>query len=135
MAGAGRNQRTSAPSPLRGIVRAGLWIGAAGSLAFTIYAGRHNSSVLLIGMFAVWVLLPYAGLWLAERSAERAPAGMASAMRASALVVMVCSLGIYGAAAMQGPSHEATFAFLAVPAASWLGIAPLLVAQRLVKKH
>lgn len=129
MASAGEKRRArGAASPLRSMVRAGLWIGAAGSLGFTIYTGRHNNSILLMAMFAVWVLSPFAGLWLAERTAERTAPGMASAMRASALVIMVCSLGIYGAQAMRGPSHHAAFAFLAVPAASWFAIAPLLIA-------
>ena len=117
------------------MARAGLWIGAVGSLCFTVYAGRHNSSFLLIALFAVWVLTPFAGLWLAERSAERVPVGIANSMRGSALVIMVCSLGIYGAAAISGPSHHTTFAFLAVPAASWLAIVPLLIASRLVARR
>jgi hypothetical protein len=116
------------------MVRAGLGIGAAGSLAFTIYTGTHNNSVLLMAMFVLWVLSPFVGLWFAERSAERAPHGMASAIRASALVIIVCSLGIYGVVAMQGPSHHAAFAFVAVPAASWLAIAPLLIAPRSVRR-
>ncbi len=120
---------------LRAMVRAGLWIGAVGSLCFTIYAGRHNASVLLRALFAVWVLSPFAGLWLAERNAERVPTGIASSMRGSSLVIMVCSLGIYGAAAMQGPSHHTAFAFLAVPAASWLAIVPLLIASRFVARR
>ena len=124
-----------AEGTLRAMVRAGLWIGAVGSLGFTLYAGRHNSSILLIVLFAVWVVSPFAGLWLAERSAERVPAGIVASMRGSALVIMVCSLGIYGAAAMQGPSHHTTFAFLAVPAASWLAIVPLLIASRMVARR
>jgi len=124
-----------AEGTLRAMVRAGVWIGAVGSLGFTLYAGRHNSSILLIVLFAVWVVSPFAGLWLAERSAERVPAGIAASMRGSALVIMVCSLGIYGAAAIQGPSHLTTFAFLAVPAASWLAIVPLLIASRMVARR
>jgi hypothetical protein len=123
-----------ADGTLRVMVRAGLWIGAVGSLGFTLYAGRHNGSILLIVLFAAWVLSPFAGLWLAERSAERAPAGIAASMRASALVIMVFSLGIYGAAAMEAPSHHTAFAFLAVPAASWLAIVPLLLAARRIAK-
>ncbi|UWZ82716.1 hypothetical protein [Occallatibacter riparius] len=120
---------------LRAMVRAGLWVGAVGSLCFTVYAGRHNASVLLRALFAVWVLSPFAGLLLAERSAERVPTGIANSMRGSALVIMVCSLGIYGAAAMSGPGRHTTFAFLAVPVASWLAIVPLLIASRIVARR
>ena len=124
-----------ADGTLRAIVRAGVWIGAAGSLCFTLYVGRHNSSTLLIAMFAVWVLSPFAGLWLAGRSAERAPAGMASAVRVSAVFIIVASLCIYGVVAKRGPTRHAAFAFLAVPAASWFAIAPLLLACRIAPKR
>jgi hypothetical protein len=117
------------------MVRAVLWIGAVGSLGFTVYAGRHNPSVLLIVLFAGWVVSPFAGLWLAERNAERVPRGIAASMRGSALVIMVCSLGIYGATVISGPGHQTTFAFLAVPAASWLAIVPLLIASRIVARR
>ena len=130
-----KQQADSPASPLRGILRAGLWIGAAGSLVFTIYTGRHNSSPLLIALFVIWALSPFAGMWLVERGAERAPAGMASAMRASSLVIIVCSLAIYGVVALRGPSHHAAFAFLAVPAASWFSIASLLLARRIAPKR
>ena len=59
-------------------------------------------------------------------------------MRASALVIIVCSLGIYGAVAMSGmsaPGHHTAFALLAVPAASWFAIIPLLIAPRLAKRR
>jgi hypothetical protein len=125
----------SAGGTLRAMVRAGLWIAGTGSLACTLYAGRHNNSIVLIVLFAAWVVSPFAGLWLAERSAERAPAGIAASIRSSALVIMVFSLAIYGAAAIQGPSHQTTFAFLAVPAASWLAIVPLLIAARKVARR
>jgi hypothetical protein len=124
-----------AASPLRSITRAGLWIGAAGSLAFTLYAGRSNNSALLVILFAIWVLLPFAGLWATERVADRSPTGIGSAMRASALVIMICSLAIYGVVALSGPSHHKAFAFLAVPGASWLAILPLLIAPRFAQRR
>jgi hypothetical protein len=117
------------------MTRAGLWIGAAGSLAFTLYAGRGNGSALLVSLFAVWVLSPFAGLWAAERATVHLPAGIASATRSSALVIMVCSLGIYGAAAMSAPDHHKAFAFLAVPGASWLAIVPMLLAPRFGRRR
>ena len=120
---------------LRAMARAGLLVGAVGSVCFAVYAGRHNASVLLRALFAVWVVSPFAGLRLTERRAEQVPTGIASSMRGSSLVIMVCSLGIYGAAAMSGPGHHTTFAFLAVPAASWLAIVPLLIASRKVARR
>jgi hypothetical protein len=116
------------------MTRAGLWIGALGSVAFTIYTGRHNSSVLLICLFVLWVLSPFAGLVIALRSADAARAGIGSAVRASALVIILCSLGLYGTVAMSTPGHHTAFAFLAVPGASWLAILPMLLAVRLARR-
>ena len=49
-----------------------LSVGAAGSVALTLYVGRSNSSRPLIGMFAVWVLSPFALLAIfARRSQSR----------------------------------------------------------------
>ena len=120
---------------LRGMVRAGLWIAAAGSLACTAYAGRLNKSFLLVALFVAWVLSPFGGLAWAERTADKLPGGMASAMRASALVISICSLGIYVAVAASQPGHHNAFPFLAVPAASWLAIVGMLLAARIPIKR
>jgi hypothetical protein len=134
MQSAQRGVRGPRSSPLESVTRAGLWIGAAGSVAFTIYTGRHNSSIVLMGLFVLWVLLPFAGLVMAVRAAEAARAGIGSAVRASALVIIICSLGLYGAVAMSTPGHHTAFAFLAVPGASWLAIVPMLIAVRLARR-
>jgi hypothetical protein len=120
---------------LRGMVRAGLLMAAAGSVACTVYAGRHNKSFLLVGLFAVWVLSPFGGLAWAERAADKLPNGMASAMRASALVISICSLCIYVAVAASPPGHHNAFPFLAVPGASWLAILPMLIVPRIAAKR
>lgn len=122
-------------STLRAIVRSGVWIAAAGSLACTLYAGRHNKSVLLVVLFAVWVLSPFAGLIGSERAAEHSPSGIANAMRASALIIAIFSLGIYVAVAASPPEHHTAFPFLAVPAVSWLAIVPMVIAARLAARR
>ena len=120
---------------MRALLRMGVWVAAAGSLACTIYTGRHNSSVLLIALFAVWVLSPFAGLWWMDRFAETTPQDMASAIRASALVICLSSLVLYVAMAASGPGHQATFAFLVTPASSWLAILTMRVATRFARKR
>jgi hypothetical protein len=110
------------------------WLGAAASLAFTLYAGRHNRSVLLVALFAGWVLLPYLGLIAADCSAARARRDIASAIHASAVLLALVPPAIYGVVSILAPGHTATFAFLLVPAAVWLGIATLLIAARLQHK-
>jgi hypothetical protein len=107
------------------------WLGALASLAFTLYAGRHNRSVVLVALFAGWTLLPYFGLIAADRSASRARRDIAAAIHAASLLLALVPPAIYAAASILAPGHTATFAFLAVPAACWLAIATLLAAARL----
>jgi hypothetical protein len=120
---------------MRGTVRAGLWVAAAGSVACTVYTGRHNSSILLMALFAVWVLTPFAGLSWINRLADRAPRDVAGAIRASSLVICISSLVLYVAVAASHLGHETAFAFLVVPATSWLAILTMWVASRLARKR
>ena len=122
-------------SALRRLLRTGLWLAAAGSLACTLYAGRENKSVLLVAMFAVWVLSPFLGLAVAELMAARAPRGLASAIRASALVISIGSLALYVVAAASPPGHHKAFAFLAIPTVSWFAILPMMIAPRFARKR
>jgi hypothetical protein len=117
------------------MVRVGLWVAAAGSLACTLYTGRHNSSLLLVALFAIWVLTPFAGLAWINRVADRAPRDIAGAIRASSLVIFISSLAIYVAMAASRPGHHTAFAFLVVPATSWLTILTMWVASRLVRRR
>ena len=108
--------------------------GALATLLFTFYAGRHNRSILLILFFVVWTFLPYFGLAAADRLARRMPLGIARAIRAATLLLALVPPAIYAAVSILAPGHTATFAFLGVPAASWLAIATLLLAIRLQRK-
>jgi hypothetical protein len=110
------------------------WIGAAASLILTLYAGRHNHSALLIFLFVVWVFSPYFGLIAADRLATRAKTGVAAAIHAESLVLALFPPVTYAAVAILVPGHTTTFAFLAVPGASWLAIATMLVAARLQRR-
>jgi len=117
-------------SRLRSAALYARWLGALASLAFTLYAGRHNRSVLLVALFAGWVLLPYFGLIAADRLASRVRRHIARAIQAATVVLALVPPAIYAVLSILAPGHTATFAFLAVPAASWLAIAPLLIAVR-----
>ncbi len=83
--------------------------GAIGSLAFTLYTGRHNGSVLLLGLFVIWVGSPFAALIVVK----------ALRSLALALVVTTASLAIYGTIALGPPRAQPAFFFLMTPAASW----------------
>ena len=102
------------------LVRFALPIGAAMSLAFTLYAGRHNHSVPLILLFAVWVLSPFVFFFAINGRASRWQRTPQTIIRASTLAITVVALVIYGATAL-GPHRPRTaFAFLVVPLALWV---------------
>jgi hypothetical protein len=113
------------------VLRAGALIvllaGAIGSFAFMLRVGSHNPSRILMIVFSVWVLAPFAALIFSMRWAafSRPPLY---------IVVLVMALGsaaIYGYVAY-GPSRaQPAFAFLVVPFVSWLLIAMALFISKL----
>src|SRR5271165_2750828 len=102
--------------------KAAVVVGAIGSAGLTLWAGRHNPSLLLHVLFAGWVLLPCAGLLAAHRAAQNSPPGVGAAMHAAIVALAVLPVALYVTVAVLAPGHPATFAFLAVPAVSWLAL-------------
>jgi hypothetical protein len=95
-----------------------LFVGAVGSVALTLYVGRSNSSHLLIGMFAVWVLSPFALLALiAAGSKSRSSRAMLYGL---IIVLSAATLLIYGDVALGPSGGKKALAFLVTPAVSWL---------------
>jgi hypothetical protein len=91
--------------------------GAAVSVVFTLYAGRRNSSVLLIALFIVWVASPFGGLAWMERATPR------PGFPWFALLISAASPVLYGYIALGPPRKHTAFTFLILPLASWLLIA------------
>lgn len=130
--------RTPAPNPASARLRLpaviARWLGAIAALALTLYAGRHNHSILLPILFAGWVLLPYIGLVAVDRLAARSRLDIANAIHAAALLLALIPPILYSATSTLAPGRPATFSFLSVPAATWLAIVTLLIAGRLQSK-
>jgi hypothetical protein len=99
-----------------------LFAGAFGSLAATLYAGRHNHSALLTAMFAFWVLAPFAGMYLLEFAARRMATPIRDGLSAAVILISVCSTIAYALVAWRPPFRQAAFPFLALPVVSWLMI-------------
>ena len=114
--------------------RFALIAGAIWSVVCTLYAGRHNASVLLVALFVVWVLSPFAGFVLVIRSAQRQHVGILRALLANSIVVTLTSVLIYTAVAFSAPTHHTAFAFLVVPAATWLAIGTFAVATKFARR-
>jgi hypothetical protein len=94
--------------------------GAVGSVALTLYTGRHNPSRLLMVLFALWVLSPFAVLAVASVVSKRWSPLTRATLHIVMLVLALGSLAIYGYVAFGPPREKTAFAFVVVPPASWL---------------
>ena len=108
---------------LRGAALIALLAGAGGSLDLMLYAGRHNPSILLVLLFAGWVLSPFVAAVLASVVSKRWSVPTRVALNVVMLVITLGSLAIYWNAAFGHPRAKIGFIFLVVPLGSWLLIA------------
>jgi hypothetical protein len=100
-----------------------LWVGAVGSVSLLLYAGqRVGAPHFLLGLFAVWVVSPFAVLAVESRVSKRWSVLTQATLHGVTLVVTVLSLAIYGAVAL-GVQRPKTAVFVIVAPASWLLIA------------
>jgi hypothetical protein len=109
--------------PLQAVALIAVLAGAVGSIGFMLRAGRHNSSRLLLVLFTVWVLSPFAVLLSAYAVSKRWSILTRRALYSVGLLIAVGPLGIYGEVALGPPRAHTASAFVVVPPASWLLIA------------
>src|SRR5258705_12002203 len=102
-------------------------VGAVGSLALMLYAGRANLRVLVTVLFVFWVLAPLVALAWADRMSVRWSVVTRTALHWMTLAITVGSLAIYLLRVLRPPRTTGTFVFVAVPVASCL-LAALVVA-------
>ena len=103
--------------------------GAAGSIAFMLYAGRRNPSRLLVLLFAIWVLSPFAALLSIDAISKRWSPVTRSAVYGLMWLLAVVSPAAYGYIAVGPPRPQAAFMFVVLPPLSWLvGAAVLAMA-------
>lgn len=98
-------------------------VGAVGSAGLTLYAGRHNSSQILVVIFVLWVLSPFMALVWANVASKGWTALTRATLYISTLVLTLGTLAIYGYVALGHPRPKTAFAFLVVPPSSLLLIA------------
>jgi hypothetical protein len=92
--------------------------GAAGSIALMLRVARPP--LLLMAMFIVWVLSPFAGLlWLLLVS-KSWPRMIRVTLYGLTAILTVGSLAIYGHPDWRPPGTRPAFIFLTFPLASWL---------------
>jgi uncharacterized membrane protein len=90
-------------------------VGAVGSVVLTLLAGRRNPSVVLMAMFAVWVVLPFAMLAWIGRASSVWPRPARRSFTALSLIASAASLGVYGYMAFGSSRLKLAAPFLILP--------------------
>jgi len=92
----------------------------------TLYAGRHNNSLILRLIFVVWVLSPFVAAAWANVVSIRWPVLTRATLHVVTLVLALGSVAIYGAVSFGLLKAKIGTIFLLVPVASWLLMAILV---------
>lgn len=103
------------------LARSAIVVGALGSVALMLFAGRGNPSSFLLVLFAIWDLSPFLGLALANRGSSRWPGRAQTVLSIVTLAIALGSLAIYGLVVISTIPKVARV-FLLVPLGSWVVI-------------
>jgi hypothetical protein len=105
-----------------------LVVGAAGSIGLMLHAKQHPPPLLVV-LFVIWVLSPFAALGAAYRISKRWASGTQTTLHVVTVFIALASLLIYGDDAVNHRAAHPAFVYVAVPPASWLlGVIALLIA-------
>ena len=94
-------------------------IGAIGSVALTLYAGRANNLPFLMILMSLWVIAPFGGYALAGRFSARWSATTRTALDVVIVLAAVVSVVVYGIVVLGAPRPRAT-PFVVVPVFAWV---------------
>jgi len=112
-----------------------LFAGTIGSLYFMLNAGSNQKSIILVGLFTVWVMSPFVGLFVATRFTKRRTGKVNSLYYLTMFVLSIFSLTAYSGI-LTPPQTKPAFNFLIVPFLSWLVILTnLFISYRQNLKH
>jgi hypothetical protein len=115
------------PGVLRAIALVVLLVATLASLALTVDAGRRNSSMLLVTLFALWVVSPFVGAVLANSISKHWETSARTTLYMVMLIFSLGSVAIYANVVFGPPRPQPAFYFLMTPAASWVLLAINLV--------
>jgi hypothetical protein len=122
-------------SVLRSVALIALLVGALGSVGLTLLAGRRKGSpLLLLGLFAIWVLSPFVALAWVNMVSKRWSVIIQATLYSTMLVLTLSSLAIYADVALGPLRVKTAFAFVVVPPASWLFIAIVVSIAALISR-
>ena len=94
--------------------------GGVGSIGLMLRAGHRNDSLILLVLFAIWVVSPFVALAMANMVSKRWSVLTRATLYGVMLILTVGSLGIYGNMVSGTPGSKLAFPFLVVPLGSWL---------------
>jgi hypothetical protein len=109
-------------------------VGAAGSVALMLYAGRHQNSRVLLLLFAVWVLSPFMAPVLTRVVLQHWSVVTRATLNITMVVITLGSLAIYRHVAFGNSRAKIGSVFLIVPLLSWLLIAVAVPVAALVAR-
>lgn len=122
------------PSFVRAALLTILLFGVIGSLCFVFNAGRNNNSILLQGLFIVWVISPFVALLIADFISKQRTLLSRKAIFWLTVIITIGSLVSYSGA-FNTPQTKKAFVFLIVPLLSSLFlILTILTTLRLSSK-
>ena len=88
-------QTAGAPPTFHRVARFAVLAGGVASLIVTLYAGRHNSSRLLLGLFSCWVLAPFAVLLGLQAMSKAWTSATRAALHTAMLLVPIVTVVLY----------------------------------------
>lgn len=92
-----------------------------GSLSFMFIAGSHQKSIILLSLFTVWVISPFAGLFLFPKLLKRSQVRSNVYQNWFMIILSICSLILYSRVLIPHIKKPA-FLFLEGPLISWISI-------------
>jgi hypothetical protein len=109
-------------------------LGALGSVAAVIYGGRRNPSRLLIVLFVLWVLAPFAALAIAAARSTTWSATTRRTVYLVSIIVAIASLASYGQSVLGPAKPQGAFLFVIVPPISCLVAAAAIAAAAAISR-
>ena len=98
-------------------------IGAVGGLVSMLIVGHGQQSVLLLVMFATWVLSPFVALALVHARAKAWPSPSRTMVQYVAILISLGALARYAYVIVRPLRSQPASTFLIVPFVSWVALA------------
>ena len=120
------------PNRLGAVALIAAVVGALGSVALTLRAGRSTPRLLLV-LFVIWVLSPFVALAWANVVSSRWSTLTRATLFVATLVITLGSLALYGGLVKRPAGSANAFLFVIVPPAS-LALLAIALAATLLRR-